>query len=49
MTASISGPVQASERIQTLDIVRGFALLGILWRRGTYGRPAAPVAAASIG
>ena len=25
-----SGPVQASERIPTLDIVRGFALLGIL-------------------
>ena len=24
------GPVQASDRIQTLDIVRGFALLGIL-------------------
>jgi uncharacterized protein len=26
----LRGPVQASERIQTLDIVRGFALLGIL-------------------
>src|SRR5262245_30072562 len=25
-----AGPVQPSERIQTLDIVRGFALLGIL-------------------
>ncbi len=30
MTAHLTGPVQASERIQTLDIVRGFALLGIL-------------------
>ena len=28
--AELRGPVQASERIQTLDIVRGFALLGIL-------------------
>jgi uncharacterized membrane protein YeiB len=30
MTAHLSGPVQAWERIQTLDIVRGFALIGIL-------------------
>jgi hypothetical protein len=28
--ADLSGPVRASERIPTLDIVRGFALLGIL-------------------
>ena len=28
--AHLSGPVRASERIPTLDIVRGFALLGIL-------------------
>ena len=28
--SELRGPVQASERIQTLDIVRGFALLGIL-------------------
>ena len=30
MTAHLTGPVQASERIQTLDILRGFALMGIL-------------------
>jgi uncharacterized membrane protein YeiB len=28
--ADLTGPVRASERIPTLDIVRGFALLGIL-------------------
>ena len=28
--ADLTGPVRASERLATLDIVRGFALLGIL-------------------